>query len=55
MSRKHPGSRHYWALDVRRWQRLRLRIFERDGWRCVRCGKAGALEGSSPVGGEILR
>lgn len=44
MSKRHPGSRHYAALDQRRWQLLRLRIFKRDGWRCVACGKAGALE-----------
>ena len=44
MSRKHPGSKHFAALDKRRWQLLRLRIFERDNWRCVRCGKAGRLE-----------
>ena len=23
---------------------LRLRIFERDGWRCRNCGRAGRLE-----------
>ena len=44
MSRRHPGSRHYAALDRRRWQWTRLKVFERDGWRCRRCGKAGRLE-----------
>ena len=44
MSRRRPGSRHFAALDSRRWQRLRLGIFERDGWRCVQCGRAGRLE-----------
>ena len=44
MSRKHPGSKFYAALDRRKWQLLRLRIFERDGWRCCECGKAGRLE-----------
>ena len=29
---------------TRRWRLLRLRVFERDGWRCVLCGKAGRLE-----------
>lgn len=29
-----------------RWQRLRLAILDRDGWRCQKpgCGKAGQLE-----------
>ena len=44
VSRKHPGSRHFAALDRRRWQLLRLRIFERDNWRCRKCGRAGRLE-----------
>ena len=29
---------------TRRWRILRLRVFERDNWRCVLCGKAGRLE-----------
>ena len=44
MSRKHPGSRHYAALNRRRWQWVRLKVFERDKWRCRRCGRAGKLE-----------
>ena len=64
MSFKHPGSRHFAKLDRKRWQLLRLRIFERDGWRCVRCGKAGRLEcdhvvplhkGGDPYLGENLQ
>ena len=38
------GSRYHRALDGKRWALLRLRIFERYGWRCVRCGRAGKLE-----------
>lgn len=44
MSRAHPGSRHHAKLNRKQWELLRLRIFERDNWRCVRCGKAGRLE-----------
>ena len=38
------GSRHHAALDGRRWQWTRLKVFERDGWRCraVRGGPAGS-------------
>ena len=27
-----------------RWRRLRKLIFDRDGWKCVRCGKHGRME-----------
>lgn len=27
-----------------RWQKLRLEVFRRDGYRCVQCGKPGRLE-----------
>ena len=48
MSRKHPGSRHHARLNRRRWEKFRRAIFERDGWRCRRCGKAGRLECHHP-------
>ena len=32
------------AADRRRWRVVRRRVFERDGWRCRKCGGAGRLE-----------
>lgn len=32
-------------VNKRRWEAVRLLAFDRDGWRCVDCGKAGRLEG----------
>ena len=26
------------------WQRVRRFVLDRDGWRCRKCGRAGALE-----------
>ena len=39
-------SRYHQRLNVlgQRWQVLRRQVFERDGWRCVDCGRAGRLE-----------
>ena len=30
--------------NAARWQKVRLQVLDRDGWRCVRCGRAGRLE-----------
>ena len=39
MSRNHLP-----LLRTRRWQHVRRVVLDRDGWRCVECGKAGRLE-----------
>ena len=35
----HPSR-----ADSRRWAVTRRRVFDRDGWRCRSCGRAGRLE-----------
>ena len=35
------GRRIY---KTKAWQRARLLVFRRDGWRCVLCGRRGGLE-----------
>ena len=37
-------SHHHVRLRARRWAAVRRVVFDRDGWRCVMCGKAGRLE-----------
>ena len=32
------------GLNRKRWAGVRRRVLDRDGWRCVTCGKAGRLE-----------
>ena len=46
-------SRHHRRLNGKRWQRTRLAVFDRDGWRCVSCGKAGRLECDHVVPFEV--
>ena len=38
------GKRRKWSPEWRRWARIRWACFQRDLWRCQRCGGAGRLE-----------
>ena len=35
---------HVTRLHARRWARVRRAVFNRDGWRCRKCGRPGRLE-----------
>ena len=37
------SARHS-AMPRRTWLALRIRMFERDGWKCRRCARGGRLE-----------
>ena len=37
-------SRRHRSLDARRWALVRRLVFDRDGWRCRACNRAGRLE-----------
>ena len=37
-------GRHHTHLNARRWNVARRAAFQRDGWRCTECGRAGRLE-----------
>lgn len=41
MSRHH---KHSGVAKGPAWERLRRACFDRDGWRCTKCRKAGRLE-----------
>ena len=31
-------------VNRRQWRKVRLKVLDRDSWRCQKCGKAGRLE-----------
>ena len=37
-------SRRHARLHAGQWAATRKAVFERDGWRCVKCNRAGRLE-----------
>ncbi len=37
-------SRNHVRFDQKRWALIRRRAFDRDGWRCRKCGRPGRLE-----------
>ena len=44
MSRAHPGSKHFAALDRKRWAAARRAALARAGYRSELSNKASALE-----------
>ena len=37
-------SRHHVHFNKARWAAVRRVVLERDGWWCLKCGRAGRLE-----------
>lgn len=47
-------SRNHLHLHRKRWLTVRRKVFERDGHRCVLCGRAGRLECDHAVPLEVV-
>ena len=37
-------DRAWQKVDRRRWEAVRRRVLQRDGWKCRTCGRRGRLE-----------
>ena len=43
-------SQHHAKLNTKAWMHCRFLAFTRDNFRCVRCSRAGKLEGHHKLG-----
>ena len=44
MTEPSPRALKRKIYNSQRWRVLRLKIFERDGWKCIKCKNPGRLE-----------
>ena len=38
------ADRVWHTVDRKRWRAVRRQVLNRDGWKCVKCGRRGRLE-----------